>query len=74
MLIYIRSNTLKSFTINVSEKTKIIEIKETIQKTNNFPKEKIILVYDSKKLDDNKLIDEYNICENSVIELGITPN
>lgn len=74
MLIYIRSNTLKSFTINVSEKTKIIEIKETIQKTNNFPKEKIILVYDSKKLDDNKLIDEYNICENSVIELGVIPN
>ena len=68
MKIYIKTldNTV---TLEVQPSDKILIIKEEIQKNEIFSLEQYGVFFNGKELDDNKKISDYNIAENSTLEL-----
>ena len=69
MKIYIKTSD-KTITIEVQPFHKILIIKEEIQKNEIFSLEQYGVFFNGKELDDNKKISDYNIQENSLLELN----
>jgi ubiquitin C len=59
---------MKNFTIDIRGSEKIETLKNKISENIRTPFDKLILIYSNMILEDNNLIDDYNIKENSTID------
>ena len=74
MKIKVKSLTGKKYDLDVNYSDSIKNIKDLIREKAEIPKEKPIrLIYAGKELDDDKILDDYNISNNSTIHLVTTP-
>ena len=57
--------------IKVEVSDTILDIKQKIRNSEDFPQEKYCVIYKGKQLDDNKKISDYNIPKNATLELAL---
>ena len=65
----VKTLTKKTISIKVQISDSILYVKKEIKKYEDFSLEEYSLSFNGKELDDNKKIEDYNIQENSILEL-----
>ena len=71
ILFFVETLSKQKIMIKAQFSDTILFIKQEIQKKENFPIEKYCVVFKGKELDDNKIINDYNIPKNSTLELAL---
>ena len=71
ILFFVKTISNQTIMIKAQLSDTILYIKQEIQKKENFPIEKYCVVFKGKELDDNKIINDYNIPKNSTLELAL---
>lgn len=72
MLIYIKTITDKTYTLEVESSDTIADVKNQLYKVSGIPPDQQRLIFVSRVLDDNKILADYNIQRREVLRLILT--
>lgn len=72
MNIFVKSLTNRTIVVSINEDMKVINLKEKIEAVEGIQIEQIKLVYSGKVLVDDKYLKDYNILEESFVNMVLS--
>ena len=69
MHIFVKTTDGKTISLDVEPSDSIAKVKEIIEKTENIPKSQQKIIFADKQLEDNKTLADYNINQESTLQL-----